>query len=476
MSRRRASLRRRTTTLVTTVVAGVVVVIALISFAASSRVLRQNSDEALLRSAERFANGAPFVGGPPGDPQPIPTRQVPSANAPALYSQLISPTGAVTRPTFGALQTQPLPVTGTDLAIAKAGTGTAFRDVTLDGIHLRMVTLGAGAAGAVQDARSVEDIDQTLQGLMILLLVTSLFGVAGAALIGTFVSRATLRPVREIGDAALLVAQTQDLSALIPEVGPQEIAAIAHSVNRMLVTLDSTRQHQSRLVDDLSHELRTPLTSVRANLDLLLRIEGDPEAVTLLPTADRRALLTDLQAQLVELSELFTQLVELARQDSAPEAEETIDVAALLYRASRRVRLRAPGVDFEVRAAPDLVLTGRPVALERAVVNLLDNAAKFGPANGQVVVTARPGEITVTDEGPGVAAGEAERVFDRFYRAPTTRSLPGRGLGLSIVAETAREHGGSASVVGGVEPGATFRLTLPSLVSSLSLPSGVAGP
>jgi len=204
---------------------------------------------------------------------------------------------------------------------------------------------------------------------------------------------------------------------------------------------------------------------VRANLDLLLRIEGHPDADTLLPVADRRALLGDLQAQLVELSDLFTQLVELARQDTAPEPEETVDVAALLERASRRVRLRAPGVEIGVDAPSDLVVTGRPVALERAVVNLLDNAAKFGPPDGRVVVAARVGEITVSDEGPGVAPHDVERVFDRFYRSPTTRSLPGRGLGLAIVAETAHDHGGSATVVTGTTVGATFRLALPGVVS-----------
>ena len=473
MSSQRASLRRRTTTLVTSVVAGVVVVIALISFAASARVLRDNADQSLLRGAQRFANGAPFVGSPPSSPPPTnPGQGRPSANAPGLYSQLISPTGTVTRPTFGALQTVALPVSAEDLQIAAAGTGTAFRDVTVDGTHLRMVTVGAGPAGAVQDARSVEDIDQTLRGLLILLLATCALGIAGAALIGIFVSRATLKPVREIADAAELVARTQDLSALIPEVGPQEIAGIAHSVNRMLVTLDTTRQHQNRLVDDLSHELRTPLTSVRANLDLLLRIEGHPDADTLLPVADRRALLGDLQAQLIELSDLFTQLVELARQDTAPEPEETVDVSALLERASRRVRLRAPGVDLVVDAPSGLAVTGRPVALERAVVNLLDNAAKFGPPDGRVVVAARVGEITVSDEGPGVAPDDAERVFDRFYRSPTTRSLPGRGLGLAIVAETAHDHGGSATVVTGTTAGALFRLALPSLVSVAAVSAG----
>jgi two-component system sensor histidine kinase MprB len=147
-------------------------------------------------------------------------------------------------------------------------------------------------------------------------------------------------------------------------------------------------------------------------------------------------------------------------------------VRALLGRAVDRARLRAPRALITSDIADGLVLRGRAGVLERAVVNLLDNAVKFGPADGQVVLSARAGRITVADQGAGIAAEERTKVFDRFYRSARSRTLPGSGLGLAIVAEAALEHGGRAEATEAPGGGALMVLHLPGLREEpVSVPS-----
>jgi two-component system sensor histidine kinase MprB len=107
------------------------------------------------------------------------------------------------------------------------------------------------------------------------------------------------------------------------------------------------------------------------------------------------------------------------------------------------------------------VVEGRPAAIERAVTNLLDNAAKWSPPGGQVRVALHGGELTVADQGPGIAEEDLPRIFDRFYRAPAARNRPGSGLGLAIVRQVATAHAGTVTAERNEHGGATFRLRLP---------------
>ena len=125
---------------------------------------------------------------------------------------------------------------------------------------------------------------------------------------------------------------------------------------------------------------------------------------------------------------------------------ESVDLAEIVDRAVARVRRRAPGVTFDVRTSPWWVV-GEPPALERAVTNLLDNAAKWGPADGTVTVRLAEGAVVVDDEGPGIAPEDLPHVFERFYRSEESRSMPGSGLGLAIVQQVASRHAGSTEAV-----------------------------
>jgi two-component system sensor histidine kinase MprB len=209
----------------------------------------------------------------------------------------------------------------------------------------------------------------------------------------------------------------------------------------MLAALSASRDRQRRLVADAGHELRTPLTSLRTNLDLLLQSDASGG----LEPAARAELLDDVGAQIEEMSNLVGDLVELARDEPLRAVVERVDLAEVVDRAVARARRRGTGLTFEVDSEPWWV-TGESASLERAVTNLLDNAVKWSPPGGTVRIRLHDGALTVDDEGPGIPESDREQVFERFYRSAESRSMPGSGLGLSIVRQVTERHSGSVSV------------------------------
>jgi two-component system sensor histidine kinase MprB len=168
----------------------------------------------------------------------------------------------------------------------------------------------------------------------------------------------------------------------------------------------------------------------------------------------------DVRAQLQELTTLVGDLVELARDEPMARDPEPLDLADTLASALERVRPRAPGLTFDVEAESWTVI-GEPPLLERAVTNLLDNAAKWSPDDGTVTVRLDDGVLTVSDEGPGISDDDLPHVFDRFYRSSEARTLPGSGLGLSIVRRAAERHGGTVTAESPDGGGSVFTMTVP---------------
>ena len=247
------------------------------------------------------------------------------------------------------------------------------------------------------------------------------------------------------------MAATGDLTERVAVSGDDELGRLATRFNAMLAALEESVGRQRRLVADASHELRTPLTSTRTNIDLLR--EG------LLPEEEARRALDDAATELAALTTLVSDLVELARGEERKLRVEDVHLDDLVGSAVERARSRAPEATFVTSLSPTIVRAD-PVLLERAVLNLLDNAVKYSPAGAPIEVTVREGEVVVADHGPGVAEEDVARIFDRFYRSAAARSKPGAGLGLAIVREAARAHGGDATVESSAG-GSSFRLTLP---------------
>lgn len=331
------------------------------------------------------------------------------------------------------------------------------RTTQIDGIHYRIVAVQAGNGTAVVLAQSLESSYRTLVTLTFILWGVSGLGVIIAGFAGWGVASNGLRPVRRLTDAVERVARTQELQP-IGVIGGDELARLTTSFNSMLIALDASQQRQRQLVADAGHELRTPLTSLRTNIELLTQAANNPQRS--LPDAHRAEIMNDVQAQLQELTTLVGDLVELARDEPLRRDPEPGDFAEVVNHAVERVRLRAPGVEFNTSIHPWMVF-GEPQLLERAVTNLLDNSAKWSPPGGTVHVRLRDGVLTVSDEGPGIAMEDLPHIFDRFYRSDEARTLPGSGLGLSIVRRAADRHGGTIEAQSPKTGGSLFTLRIP---------------
>jgi two-component system, OmpR family, sensor histidine kinase MprB len=339
-------------------------------------------------------------------------------------------------------------------AVADGERGAFFADEEVDGTHVRVFTQRAGPGLAIQLARPLTEVDDALSTLRLGLGLGSVAVILLAAFLARYATRHAVRPVTDLTETAEHVARTRDLSRRIEAQGGDELARLAASFNTMLEALDDSQRAQRRLVADASHELRTPLTSLRTNLEVL----GAPGA---LPEADRERLRADLVAQFEELTELVGDLIELAR-DGEPNGEphEALRFDELVAAAAERAQRHTPGVAFETDLEPCTV-TGARGRLDRAVANLLDNAAKWSPADATVEVVLRDGELTVRDHGPGIAAEDLPHVFDRFYRSTDARGRAGSGLGLAIVRHVAEGHAGSVRAEAADGGGAVLRLALP---------------
>jgi two-component system, OmpR family, sensor histidine kinase MprB len=416
--------------------------------------LRGQVDEALraratttrLRIVQDPESGRRFLDIPP-----------PLLGGAAGYTQIVSPTGATIRPFRAELE---LPVTEHDRAAARGEEGAFFSDAEVSGTHVRVLTVPLEGGYALQIARPLDEVDTAMARIRNWLFLIASLGVVTAAVLGLAVARTVLTPVRRLTRTAEDVTETRDLSRRIEVTGRDELSRLASTFNTMLAALEDSSRAQRQLVSDASHELRTPLTSLRTNIEVLARDER-------MPPDERERLLVDVTEQLIEMTELVAELVELARGDREPAEPEDVRLDLVVASAIDRAARNRPGVSFQ----PDLeesVVRGVPATIERAVSNLLDNAAKWSPPGGEVEVAVHAGEVSVRDHGPGIDEADAPFVFDRFYRAANARGMPGSGLGLSIVRQVAESHGGSVSAEAAEGGGTRMRLRLPQLANTLS--------
>ncbi|MEU6221264.1 HAMP domain-containing sensor histidine kinase [Streptomyces sp. NPDC047022] len=389
---------------------------------------------------------------------------------PTYYTQVINTNGEVcVYPSSAGL----VKVTGSDTEIARNPVrGILHNSVDSKGTPVRVLTTplittdGPTGAQLIPDAAlmtafPLKDTDKTLKDLAVVLLTVSAFGVVGAGAVGLAVARAGLRPVDKLTEAVEHIARTEDLTTRIPveERSEDEIARLSRSFNSMTSALASSRELQQQLIADAGHELRTPLTSLRTNIELLSRSEetGRP-----LPPEDRRALLASVKAQMTELASLIGDLQELSRPEKGQHTgkAQVVEWQDIVETALSRARLRGPELSITADLKPWYV-RAEPSTLERAMVNILDNAVKFSPEGGTIEVALTDGVLTVRDHGPGIAAEELPHVFDRFWRSPGARALPGSGLGLSIVARTVQQAGGEVSLTPASGGGTVATVRLP---------------
>jgi two-component system, OmpR family, sensor histidine kinase MprB len=453
---RALSLRTRIAALTAGAVAVAVLAVSVATWVLVRRELRSQVDEGLIRrvAAGRARSSGSAVIDLPVPPAGNPYFDIGLDNA----VQVVDSSGDVL---LTSLSGQELPVTDQDQKVAAGNARPYLRDAVIDDIHIRVLTAQIAPNQAVQMVRALTEVDATLRGFAWVLIVLTGLGVAGASGAGLVVARRAIRPVERLTGAAEHVARTKELSARIEEDRDDELGRLARSFNEMLHALEQSREQQRRLVADASHELRTPLTSLRTNVEVLSR-------VTDMAPEQRERLLADLRSEVEELSALVGELVALATEQRDADFEEVTDVAldeivsAAVDRTQRRTG-RTIVLDSSVA-----LVRGRPLALERAVSNLLDNATKWGPTDEPIDVSVgvdgtepQVARVEVRDRGPGIGDEDRAHVFDRFYRATAARSMPGSGLGLAIVKDVVEAHAGRVWADEAPGGGAVLRFEIP---------------
>lgn len=330
----------------------------------------------------------------------------------------------------------PPPLTDTSADPGNNDAITGPFTLTHGGVIYRVAQSPFHAGGTLQIARATTETTTTLHHLRVRLFATAAAVTAAAALAAFFAAGALTCPMRRLRDTCVHILHTRDYAHPVPTGGPQEVRQLADSFADLLGSLAASLDQQRRLVADAGHELRTPLTSLSLNAELLARWdELDP--------ATRADTAAALGTDVTELRTLVTMLVDLASDPEHDEPTSTVNLADLTEHVAGRARHRT-NTPITVIATGHTDVVGQPVALDRAVSNLLDNALEHAPDATRITVTVAHNIIEVSDDGPGFGTTDPSRVFDRFYRGDQARTGTGSGLGMAIVRHVAERHGGAA--------------------------------
>ena len=446
------SLRWRVMLLAMSMVAMVVVLMAAAVYAVVSAALYADIDDQLQSRAQLLIASGSLAADP--------AKAIEGTAYSDVNAMLVNPGRSIYT---ANQQGQTLPVGQPEKAVIRGELFMSRRTVG----DQRVLAIHLPNDSSLLISKSLQPTNEVMNKLKWVLLAVGGIGVVIAAVAGGTVARTGLRPVGRLTEAAERVARTDDLRP-IPVFGSDELARLTEAFNAMLNALAESRERQARLVADAGHELKTPLTSLRTNVELLMA-SSSPGA-PMIPESELAELRADVIGQIEELSTLVGDLVDLTREDNAHGSViEDIDLTEVIDRSLERVRRRRNDIRFDV----DIVgwqVHGDPAGLSRAVLNLLDNAAKWSPAGGTVGLRLRQvdsahAELVVSDEGPGIPPEERALVFERFYRSDSARAMPGSGLGLAIVKQVIVKHGGviriGETVPGGRPPGTSFFVLLP---------------
>ena len=330
-------------------------------------------------------------------------------------------------------------------------TSAQFSTKEIGGVRSRVLAYAVGSQ-KVELSTSLLDVDRNLSRLRWLLVCVSLGGVALAALLGALVAGRVIAPLRRLTEQTDQIVETGDLSRRVVQPGRDEVSRLSRRLDELLRTLDGSLRTQRQLVADASHELRTPIATLRANVELL----SEP---TVLAPDERAEIRADVHDELEAMTELVSELVELARGEESDVAPYEFRLDEVVRTAVDRAARRSPRSSFRTRLEPSTV-RGVPERIDRAVSNLLDNARKWSPDGEPVDVAVHDGLVEVRDRGPGIDDAHRPLVFNRFYRSPEARGMPGAGLGLAIVKQITDAHGGVVSIDRAPGGGAILRLQL----------------
>ncbi|QBI52386.1 sensor histidine kinase [Streptomonospora litoralis] len=378
--------------------------------------------------------------------------------------QILSPDGGLHVQVRSGEKVQFLPVTQRDREIASAEEPGVVhtREDSAGGEDYRIASVSLGSGnGAIQIGQRLSPTERMLDRLASQMLGVGVAVLFGAGVAGWLVGRGVTGRLVRLTEAAEYVSATGRLDYPVPggdtagtgRSTGDEVGRLGSAFSAMLARLAGSKEEQRRLVQNASHELRTPLTSLRTNVSVMRRFDQ-------LPPEGREQLVDDLEGETRELTDLVNELVELATESREDEQPRDVELRELAERVAARTRRRT-GREVSVDA-DDSVVEGLPGALERALSNPVENAAKFAPENGEPIeIVVREGRVEVRDRGPGFDEQELAHIFERFYRATSARSMPGSGLGLSMVQDIVTGHGGEVLAYNRPDGGAVVGFRLP---------------
>jgi len=307
-----------------------------------------------------------------------------------------------------------------------------------------------------QDRSSDERVERSFAVLFIMVLSGS---ILASAFIAVIVTKRGLRPLREMTQSVARVGPTHLKERVTPEEWPRELKPLASAFDDMLKRLDDSFTRLSQFSADLAHELRTPVANMIGEAQVALTRDRT--------AAEYRETIESTVGECERLSRIVDNLLFVARVDAArePIARKRLDARAAVEKITSFYHALADDRHIAIGCSGEGQIHADPDLFERAVGNLLDNALRFTPEHGsiQIVLSERNGdfEVAVSDTGCGIAAEHLPRVFDRFYRAESSRSSDGAGLGLALVKSIVDLHGGSAIIESNVGRGTTVKLIFP---------------
>ncbi|MGH2835367.1 MAG: sensor histidine kinase, partial [Solirubrobacteraceae bacterium] len=380
---------------------------------------------------------------------------------PTGYFQAVCPNGSAIALNGG---TPKLPVTPGVRSVARSLTGAYYFTAEVDETHYEIyVAPDSSRHWAIEVAVPLNTTDDALRALLVTYALLLGVGMVLAGWIGALVARSALAPIRRFTSQTEQITSALDRPRRLDEVGAIEIRRLAASFNQTLGALERSVDAQRQLIADASHELRTPIAALRSNIQIFL--EADQ-----LPPEEQAELRDAIVAELDDLTQLVSDVMQLARGIISNEAVEELELDTIVSEATERAIRRSQNITFHTELEPTIIVNS-PDRVTRAVTNVVDNARRWSPPDGTVEVTLAAGVLTVRDHGPGFRVEDLAHVFERFYRSADARRMPGSGLGLAIVKQAAEAHGGYAMVSNAPDGGAIVTVSFDSArVGSLEAP------
>ncbi|HLZ64045.1 MAG TPA: HAMP domain-containing sensor histidine kinase [Ktedonosporobacter sp.] len=460
-------IRTRLTLWLMVILAVGMLAFVLTTLLAAQTILRNLNEERLRQSVTSLSDA---LAQEPEANVSLVRNQLDAFSTPDIYLQYQSPQGTpiASSKNMGRLI---LPLSQIQSAIATDRVAAITFENSPFLLYGRSVLVRGQVRGYVIAARLTSDSEEQI--LLFRLMYTGVFvTLILTALLVWLLVRQMLRPLERLADSASRITIASD-HALRLQAGerPDEINRLAQTINGTLNSLEDAYQQvqnvnelQRRFLADVSHELRTPLTIMLSSLELMKKEQGsDPEF--------QANALENIQIEAERMARLVTRLLMLARTDaSAPFAREPLLIADVIREAyhqdcpaNRNIRMECHGLE----ALEDAVVSGNADYLKQVLLIILENACKYTPDGGKVTILGEMRAdhlaITIADTGIGIDQTEVPRIFERFYRAPNARDLPGMGLGLSIARGIIEQHNGTISVESTPGRGSRFIIALPLL-------------